>query len=245
MSKTLGILLLMGFILISCASPTPQIVKETVPVPQTVIVPQTVVVQPTAAPQPTAVPQPTPTLAPGNAEVGIVPVAANATKDRNVFTATVKIITSTVVGPANVTIAMGATGLNNVPINVPVHVECVSDNAKNPGKPAWSLLKPTASKATLVFTNTKQTEFTPDVAGAYAVTCNLGAGGEVGGVQLHAGIYLGNDAENCKTCHASKVKEWSETGHAVIFSDNIDNKRSRIVAMSFCEPRSWTRVLSS
>ncbi|HEY6042236.1 MAG TPA: cytochrome c3 family protein, partial [Anaerolineae bacterium] len=235
MRKTIGILILLGFVLMACAAPAPSIVKETVPVPQTVIVPQTVVVQQPAAPQPTAVPQPTATLPPPNAEVDVLAVAANAAKEPNVFTATVKIITDTVVGPANVTIAMGATGLNNVPINVPVHATCVSDNAKNPGKPAWSLLKPTASKATLVFTNTKQTEFTPDIVGAYALTCNLGGGGEVGGVQIHAGTFLGNDAENCKTCHASKVKEWLDTGHASILSDNIDNKRTPNVGTHYTE----------
>ena len=43
-------------------------------------------------------------------------------------------MTDTVAGAYNATIAMGATGLNNVPINVPVHVQCKSDDPKNTGQ---------------------------------------------------------------------------------------------------------------
>ena len=35
------------------------------------------------------------------------------------------------------------------------------------------------------------------------------------------------------------------SGKSATFSDNRGSRKSRIVAMSFCEPRSWTRVLSS
>ena len=218
-------ILLVGLLIAACAQPTPpppQVVKETVVVTK-IVEPTAKPPEPTKAPAPTAVP-PTPALAPGNAEVSLVPVAANATKDKNVFTATVKLVTDTVVGPYNAVIAMGTTGLPNVPISVPVTIQCVSDNPKNPGKPAWSLTKPAASKATLAFTNTLQTKFTPDVPGYYVVICNLGAGGEVGGVQVHADTYVGMTDGKCATCHGKKVEEWSKTGHAKIFTEEIDAK---------------------
>jgi hypothetical protein len=63
----------------------------------------------------------------------------------------------------------------------------------------------------------------------------LGGGGQVGAVQLHAGAYLGDDAENCKTCHADKVAEWTKTGHANIFSDMLDNKRTPNAPTSYTE----------
>ena len=36
-----------------------------------------------------------------------------------------------------------------------------------------------------------------------------------------------------------------DNGYATITAADGDEAGSRIVAMSFCEPRSWTRVLSS
>jgi hypothetical protein len=184
-----------------------------------------------------APPEQQPTPEPVNAEVIIVPVAANATKDPNVFTATVKIMTDTKVGERSVTIAMGATGLKNVPINVPVHVQCKAASVEYTGPitPTWTLYKPADSKAALQDPKAALTQFTPDVVGAYMVACSLPGGGEVGGVQLHAGTYLGNDAENCKTCHSDQVTEWLKTGHARIFSDNIDNKRTPDVNTHYTE----------
>lgn len=171
-------------------------------------------------------PEQQPTPVPANVNVIIVPVAANRTKDPNVFTATVKIMTDTKVGESSVIIAMGATGLKNVPINVPVHVQCKPDDIKytGPMTPTWTLYKPPESKAELKDPKAALTEFSPDLVGAYAVTCTMPGGGLAGGVQLHAGTFLGNNAETCKTCHGDKVTEWLKTGHASIFSRNIDNK---------------------
>jgi hypothetical protein len=170
--------------------------------------------------------QPTPAPEPPNADVTIVPVAANATKDPNVFTATVGVMTDTVVGPVDTVIAMGASGLWNVPINVPVHVQCKADNPEftGPATPTWTLYKPADSKAELKDPKANLTEFTPDLPGAYEAVCTLPGGGQAGGVQLHAGVYLGNDAENCKTCHPTKVAGWLTTGHANALAVNIDNK---------------------
>lgn len=178
-----------------------------------------------------------PTAEPVNADLKIVPVAANRTKDPNVFTATVKIMTDTKVGAVDTIIAMGATGLKNVPINVPVHVQCKPDNieATGPMTPTWSLVKSPDSKAALKDPKANLTEFTPDVVGYYVVTCTLPGGGQAGGVQLHAGTFLGNDAENCKTCHGGKVEEWLKTGHASIFTRNIDNKITPDVPTHYTE----------
>ena len=240
--------LLVALILTSCSTPTPVTVKETVVVEKPVekivekpvekIVEKTVVVEKTVEKVITATVAPA--VAAPNAQVSIVPVAANATKDKNVLTGTVRYISDTVMGPYTLTIAMGATGLNNVPISVPVHAVCVSDNASNPGKPAWSLTKPTDSKATLAFTNTKQTEFTPDVPGYYAATCNLGGGGEVGGIQVHAGTFVGVTDGKCATCHADKVTEWAKTGHAKIFSEQIDTSPTHYTpSCASCHTTGW------
>ena len=167
-----------------------------------------------------------PTTPPVPAIVRIVPVSANANvaQEPNAITATVKYVTDTAVGPASATRGQSSSGLGNVPINVPVHVLCESPDAKNPGKPAWTLLKPADSKAVLKDPAAKVTEFTPDVIGAYMVTCNLGTGFEVNGVQLNAGMFIGVDKGNCKACHPTYAAEWAKTNHATLFARELDNK---------------------
>jgi hypothetical protein len=168
--------------------------------------------------------EPTPTPEPINAHVTIVPVARNV-KDPNVFTGTIKIMTDTTVPATDAVIAMGASGLNNVPINVPVHVQCDPVGAEAPGTatPTWSLYKPADSQAALKDPKALLTEFTPDIAGAYAVACTFPGGGQAGGVHLYAGSYIGNNAETCKTCHPKQVEGWLGTGHANALKYNIDN----------------------
>jgi hypothetical protein len=182
-------------------------------------------------------PEQQPTPEPANANVIIVPVAANRTKDPNVFTATVQVMTDTKVGPSNVTIAMGTTGLKNVPINVPVFIQCKPDDIEytGPMTPTWSLYKPQESKAEFKDSKANLTQFTPDVVGAYSVACTLPGGGLAGGFQLHAGTFLGNNAETCKTCHGDKVTEWLGTGHASIFTEEIDNKATPDVDTHYTE----------
>lgn len=176
-----------------------------------------------SAPPATFAQGPTPAPEPIKATVKIVAVPGNAAGPTPITT-TVQYITDTVVGAARSTAALYTSGLSNVPIKVPVRVECVSPDAKNAGKPAWTLLKPADSKATLVFTNTQQTVFTPDVVGAYMVNCNLGTGFVVNGVQINAGTYIGVTAGNCKQCHAKYTEEWAKTNHATLFSRELDNK---------------------
>ena len=178
-----------------------------------------------------------PTPAPVNANVIIVPVAANPAKDPNVLTGTIKIITDTKVGETNAVIAMGASGLNNVPLNVPVTVECKPDDIKytGPMTPTWSLYKPSDSKAEFKDPKANLTNFTPDIAGAYAVACTIPGGGQAGGVHLYAGSYIGNNAETCKTCHPKQVEGWLKTGHANALKYNLDNTLTPDVDTHFTE----------
>lgn len=183
-----------------------------------------------------APPEQQPTPEPPNANVIIVPVAANF-NDPNVLTATIKIMTGTNGAATDTVIAMGISGLDNVPINVPVRIQCKPDNLEytGPMTPTWTLYKPADSKAAFQDPKANLTEFTPDLAGAYAVACTLPGGGQAGGVHLYANTYLGNDAENCKTCHGAKVDGWLKTAHATIFARNIDNKNTPDVPTQYTE----------
>jgi hypothetical protein len=231
------LILVMG--LSTACGPTPTPTTAPTAAPKPVEPTKAPVVEPTKAPvvEPTKAPVaglnvPAPATSPTvtatakviNAAVSIVSVAANPAKDPNVLTATVKLMTDTVVGAYNAVIAMGATGLNNVPVNVPVHLACASDDPKNLGKPAWTLNKPADSKAAIKDAAAAKTEFTPDVPGWYQPICNLGGGGQVGAVQLRAGAYIGMTEGKCVTCHPTKVAEWTKTGHAKIFTEEIDLK---------------------
>ncbi|RIK33975.1 MAG: hypothetical protein DCC52_01910 [Chloroflexi bacterium] len=177
-----------------------------------------------------------PTPAPPSAVVHIVPVPMNR-NDPNAITGTLKIITDTQVGESNVTIAMGASGLPNVPVNVPVRVECRAEDVAytGPMTPTWTLFKPTESQAAFKDPKANLTEFTPDVSGAYAVSCALPGRGEAGGVHIYAGAYIGNNAETCKTCHPRQVEDWVKTGHGNALQSNIDNTHSPDASTHFNE----------
>ncbi|MCL5025838.1 MAG: hypothetical protein M1531_05000 [Chloroflexi bacterium] len=147
----------------------------------------------------------------------IVPIAANPA-DPNVITATLPGTTTTV--------QMGATGLPNVSIGVPVTLKGDTTDPKGPAKTyAWTLTKPSASKADLNKKDAQIVKFTPDVPGMYKV--DLVVGNDAGkskmeAVQIRAGTYIGAEAGNCKSCHTAEGNEWPETGHAVIFKEQID-----------------------
>lgn len=183
-----------------------------------------------------------PAQEPGGAPVAvveIVPVAANAAADPNVITATLKYITDTAVGEAKATVAMGATGLANVPINVPVHVKCSPADKTVKGVAKWTLRKPADSKAAIADPAAEVTEFTPDLVGWYQAACVITTdqfpnGGEMEAVQLHAGMYIGFTEGKCGDCH-KEAAEWLKTGHAKILSDEIDNKRTPDVPTHYSE----------
>ncbi len=186
------------------------------------------------APQATTAPA---TAKPPVAVLKVVPVPANATL-KNAITTTIQTITDTAVGPKPATIAVGTTGLSNVPINVPIHLAVSAEDAKNTGKPTWTLTKPADSKAALKDPAGMETEFTPDVVGAYMVGVSLKNDAGTSNSEFaffNAGTYIGVTAGNCKQCHADKVAEWSETGHSKILTDNIDNLRTPQSATHYSE----------
>ncbi|HEX9118387.1 MAG TPA: multiheme c-type cytochrome, partial [Anaerolineae bacterium] len=173
------------------------------------------------------------------AQVSIIPVPANAALP-NAITVTIKSITDTAVGPKNTTIAVMTSGLNNVPISVPVKLIATPADPKFQGKVVWRLSVPNGSKAKLTATDKAQTSFTPDVVGFYMATANFqSADGKTNGatdtVRLHAGMFEGVTAGKCVTCHPGKAAEWAKTGHAKIFSDELDNKRTPDVPTHYAE----------
>jgi len=117
----------------------------------------------TPAPAATATPQavkPKPPVA----VLEIVPVPANA-KAPNAITATIKYMTDTAVGPKTAAVALGTTGLTNVPLNVRVLLSSRSADPTVPvTKTTWTLTVPQGSKAALSDAAAPMTSFTPDVS---------------------------------------------------------------------------------
>lgn len=192
----------------------------------------------TPVPQPAMAQGPTPAPKPPVAELKVVNVPANAALP-GAITATIRTVTDTAVGERPAVIAVGTTGLSNVPINEPVRLAVTAQDPKNSGTPNWTLLKPVASKATLKDPTTMQTEFTPDVVGAYMVGVSLknaaGLTSEAEFANFNAGTYIGVTVGNCQQCHNNKVVEWGKTGHSKILSDNLDNLRTPAVASHYTE----------
>ncbi|MCL4487353.1 MAG: cytochrome c family protein [Chloroflexi bacterium] len=163
---------------------------------------------------------------PPAAVLKVVPVAGVAT-DKNAMTTTIKIITDTTVGPSNAVVAQAAADGSNVPVNVPVHLAVSAQDPKNTGKPTWSLTKPADSKAALKDPAAMETEFTPDVEGAYYVQVTLKGDNGTSAPEFaffNAGTYVGVYTGNCKQCHPTKTEEWAKTGHAVVMPEELDNK---------------------
>jgi hypothetical protein len=168
---------------------------------------------------------PTPAPQPPVAVLKVVAVPGYIS-DPNAITATVTYITDTAVGAAKSTVALYTSGLSNVPINVPVVLQVSAKDPNNSGKPTWSLTKPPDSKATI--TGTMTAKFTPDVVGAYYVSVSLkndaGLSSQPQFAFFNAGTYIGATAGNCKQCHPKYAEEWAKTPHALLFSEELDNK---------------------
>ena len=170
-------------------------------------------------------PTPAPTTAPKPpvAKLEVVAVPGDAT-GKNAITTTIKYITDTAKGPASSVVALYTSGLSNVPVNVPVVLQVSPEDPKNTGTATWSLVKPPESKATI--TGTLTAKFTPDVVGAYYVSVNLKNAAGTSNTEFaffNAGTYIGVNSGNCKTCHPVKTAEWAKTGHATVFSLELDN----------------------
>jgi hypothetical protein len=120
-------------------------------------------------------------------------------------------------------------GLQNVPKGIPVLL-----HGKDQATYDWSLTTtPGGSSATLNDASSQNPWFTPDVTGQYtlteadsAATIDVYAG-------TWAGVISGQDvdgrplAANCTVCHngtiaADKFTPWAASGHAEIFTDNLN-----------------------
>ena len=172
-------------------------------------------------------PAPAATPVPPVAILKVVAVPGNASLP-GAITATLEYITDTAVGKSRTTSAQYTTGGSNVPINVPVMLQVSAADPKNSGKPTWSLTKPPESKATITNTTAMGAKITPDVVGAYYVQVTIkndaGATSAAQFAFFNAGTYIGYTAGNCKQCHPEQSTEWAKTAHAVIFTEEIDNK---------------------
>ncbi len=120
------------------------------------------------------------------------------------------------------------TGIEDVPVAVPVLLHAKKQNSYR-----WTLAGPSGSKAVIDGASEQNPAFTPDVPGKYTLTEATGNGT----VTLYAGTWEGaitsQDAAGkpisagCVVCHNDKIapdqfKDWSKTGHAAIFTKNIN-----------------------
>jgi len=120
-------------------------------------------------------------------------------------------------------------GIRNVPLDVPVLVQSVGAASYN-----WSLTaKPSGSAASVNDATLVIPDFTPDVAGQYTLTDSVSGDS----LDIFAGTWQGGitgmdangrpEAGACTSCHKpggapDKFDEWKETGHAEIFTNNLN-----------------------
>jgi hypothetical protein len=134
----------------------------------------------------------------------------------------------------NVTTDLGVAvspGINNVPIGVPVLLQAKENTAGY----AWTLTPPAGSTAALDAPTTRWPSFTPDLTGTYTATETVSTVSLTITAGLWAGAITGLDptdglplAANCTGCHngtfaPDKFTTWRTSGHAQIFSKNVDD----------------------
>ena len=123
-----------------------------------------------------------------------------------------------------------STGINNVPVNVPVLLR-----AKTQDSYAWSIAGPGGSKTTLSDASFRNPSFTPDVNGKYTLTeATSGVAFDVF-AGTWVGVITGLDEKGqpiadqlCTTCHngaqaPGQFSAWKTSGHAEILAQNLDN----------------------
>ncbi|MCO6436043.1 MAG: hypothetical protein J5J06_03045 [Phycisphaerae bacterium] len=126
------------------------------------------------------------------------------------------------------------TGLRNVPIGVPVLLQGKEQETYD-----WSLARPSGSGAALTDATTRNPYFTPDRSGVYTLTVTdetVDPAAEVE-IEIYAGEWVGAVtgegadglpvADNCTVCHNDTIAPdmftpWRETGHAMIFTDQLN-----------------------
>lgn len=126
------------------------------------------------------------------------------------------------------------TGVHTVPVGIPVLLHGKTQDAYD-----WSLATPGGSSAALTDGSTQNPYFTPDVGGTYTVTVTDNTVDPAADVELTIyagtwqGVITGQDADgrplaaNCTVCHNDTVAPdmftpWAQTGHAEIFTDNLN-----------------------
>lgn len=170
----------------------------------------------------------------------IAGVSPHALTDAGAIKLDAKVVTTSGTYKATATIAAKlpwttSTGVKNVPILLPVLLHGKTQATYN-----WSLTtRPPASAATLSGATTQNPEFTPDVAGTYVLTVNDVAANKPVTLTIHAGTWKGMlagvNAEGrpvadtaCTQCHVKNTPHfdlftpWSKTGHAEIFTQNVN-----------------------
>ncbi len=121
-----------------------------------------------------------------------------------------------------------SAGISNVPTNVPVLL-----HGKEQAAYDWTLTVPGGSSAALVDATGQNPDFTPDVAGMYAVTVTDEATTEAVTLNVYVGtwrgIITGEDTAgnptvegSCTGCHGDTVAAWAQTGHAEIFKNTLN-----------------------
>ncbi len=164
-------------------------------------------------------------------ETGLIEVEVTVVTSSGTFTADAEIHTELPWKPA--------PGLHNVPIG-----RAVLLHGKTQATYDWALDGPTGSRAALTDATTQNPYFTPDVTGLYTVTVTdltASPAAEVT-LEIYAGTWSGGitgqdanglpTAEDCTLCHGGGTigfsiapdmfTDWSQTGHAMVFSDNVD-----------------------
>ncbi len=148
------------------------------------------------------------------------------------FKVTVTTSSGTYSGNVNVTANLPyiiSTGLSNVAKGEPVLL-----SGKVQAAYEWAIAGPTGSTATIRENMSRNPSFTPDVVGKYTLTEKKSAATLEIYAGTWAGAITGQNAQgqplsaNCTTCHngtvaADQFTAWRASGHAAIFTDNINN----------------------
>jgi len=155
-----------------------------------------------------------------------VEIECDVTTSSGTYSATVEVT-------ADLPFSAWTTGVDTVPVGVPVLL-----GGRDQESYAWSLTRPTGSATVLVDATTRNPYFTPDVAGAYVLTVHDDQEGADYSWTVYAGTYTGMIVGQepgapgqptipvadsmCRACHSGIVNSWRNTGHAHIFSTQID-----------------------
>jgi hypothetical protein len=158
-------------------------------------------------------------------EAGLVALKLTVTTDSGSYSDEVEIHTALPWKPA--------TGIENVPVGIPVLL-----HGKGQAAYDWDLTPPGASSTTLDDGTIQNPSFTPDVAGTYRLTVTDEATASTVAIDVVAasrwtGVITGQDgngrplAANCTGCHdgvtaLDTFTPWANTGHAEIFTDSLN-----------------------